>query len=102
MGKFSRDKGYRVENNLRKQALMHEDIECYRVPLSGGESIKGDLVLNKTGEEKWILEVKCRANGFKSIYDWFEDNDGLVIKADNKKPLVVLDFDDFLELVARR
>ena len=75
MGKFSRDKGYRVENNLRKQALMHDDIECFRVPLSGGASIKGDLVVNKTGEEKWILEAKCRANGFKSIYDWFEDSE---------------------------
>ena len=102
MGKFSRDKGYRVENNLRKQALMHDDIECIRVPLSGGGSIKSDLILNKTGEEKWHLEVKCRANGFKSIYDWYEGNEGLVIKADNKKALIVLDFDDFLELVARR
>jgi Holliday junction resolvase len=102
MGKFSRDKGYRVENNLRKQALLHEDIEAIRVPLSGGGSIKSDLIVNKTGEDKWNLEVKCRANGFKSIYDWFEGNDGLVIKADNKKALVVLDYDDFLELVARR
>ncbi len=102
MGKFSRDKGYRVENNLRKQALLHEGIEAIRVPLSGGGSIKGDIIVNKVGGDKWIIEVKCRANGFKSIYDWFEGNDALVIKADNKKPLVVLDFDDFMELVAGR
>ena len=102
MGKFSRDKGYRVENNLRKQALLHEDIECIRVPLSGGGSIKGDLIVNKVGEEKWFVEAKCRANGFKSIYDWFEGNDALIIKADNKKALIVLDFDDWLELLARR
>ena len=47
MGKFSRDKGYRVENNLRKQILTHENMECIRVPLSGGASIKGDLIFNK-------------------------------------------------------
>ena len=47
MGKFSRDKGYRVENNLRKQILTHENMECIRVPLSGGASIKGELIFNK-------------------------------------------------------
>jgi len=102
MGKFSRDKGYRVENNLRKQALLHEGIEAIRVPLSGGASIKSDLIINNVGEEKWFVEAKCRANGFKSIYDWFEGNDALIIKADNKKALIVVDFDDFLELLARR
>jgi hypothetical protein len=70
--------------------------------LSGGGSIKGDLIVNKVGEEKWNIEAKCRASGFKSIYDWFEGNDALIIKSDNKKPLIVLDFDDWLELLARR
>lgn len=100
MGKFSRDKGYRTENNLRKQALLHENIEAIRVPLSGGGSIKGDIIINKIGGEKWVLEVKCRADGFKNIYKWIEGNDALVLKADNQKAMVVLDFDDFMELVA--
>jgi len=103
MGKASRDKGYRTENNLRKQALLHDDIQCYRVPLSGAsDAMKGDLILNKTGGDKWVIEVKCRKDGFKQIYDWKDTHDALVIKADNKKALVVVDFDDFLELVAGR
>ena len=99
MGKFSRDKGYRVENNLRKQILTHENMECSRVPLSGGASIKGDLIFNKKGGEKWQAEVKARADGFKNIYKWLTDVEILILKADNKKALAVLDLDDLLTLI---
>ena len=99
MGKFSRDKGYRVENNLRKQILTHENMECIRVPLSGGASIKSDLIFNKKGGEKWEAEVKARADGFKNIYKWVSDADVLILKADNKKALAVLDLDDLLTLI---
>ena len=90
MGKAQRDKGWRTENNVRKKALEH-GVAAYRVPLSGGASIKGD---------DWVLEVKCRASGFKQIYEWLGDNDALVIKADNKRELVVLDMGDFFDLLA--
>ena len=99
MGKFSRDKGYRVENNLRKQILTHENMECIRVPLSGGASIKGDLIFNKKGGEKWQAEVKASADGFKNIYKWLTDVEILILKADNKKALAVLDLDDLLTLI---
>ena len=99
MGKFSRDKGYRVENNLRNQILTHEKMECIRVPLSGGASIRGDLIFNKIGGEKWCAEVKARADGFKNIYKWKDNNEVLIIKADNKKALAIVDLDDFITLI---
>ena len=98
MGKAQRDKGWRTENNVRKKALHHGLEGSYRVPLSGGASIKGDVVVKGKGD--WVLEIKCRANGFKQIYDWMGDNDALVIKADNKPELVVLDMGDFFDLLA--
>ena len=98
MGKSQRDKGWRSENNVRKKALDHE-LDAYRVPLSGGASIKGDVVVKGKGDS-WTLEVKCRATGFKQRYDWLGDNDALVIKADNKPELVVLDMGDFFDLLA--
>lgn len=98
MGKSQRDKGYRTENNVRLKALSHE-LDAYRVPLSGGASIKGDVVVKGKGDE-WVLEIKCRATGFKQIYDWLDDNDALVIKADKKRELVVLDMGDFFDLLA--
>lgn len=100
MGKFSRDKGYRTENNVRKAALINE-LDAYRVPLSGGGAIKGDIVINN-GVEEWVLEVKCRKDGFKKIYDWIndDDNDALIIKADNKPELAVLNMKDFFNLLS--
>ena len=98
MGKSQRDKGYRTENNVRKKALDHGLEGSYRVPLSGGGSIKGDVIVKGKGD--WVLEIKCRATGFKQIYDWLGDNDALVIKADNKPELVVLDMGDFFDLLA--
>lgn len=100
MGKSQRDKGWRTENNVRLMALDH-GCEAYRVPLSGGASIKGDVVVSRPGsKESWTLEVKCRASGFKQIYDWMGDNDALVIKADRQRELVVMDAKDFFDLLA--
>jgi len=99
MGKSQRDKGYRAENNVRKKAIEH-GVSAYRVPLSGGASIKGDVVVKGKSGEDWVLEVKCRASGFKQIYEWLADNDALVIKADNKPELIVLDLGDFFDLLA--
>ena len=36
----------------------------------------------------------------KQIYEWLDDNDALVIKADNKPELIVLDLGDFFDLLA--
>tara|TARA_Y200000002_G_C22662313_1_gene656357 strand:+ start:1552 stop:1881 length:330 start_codon:yes stop_codon:yes gene_type:complete len=93
MGKASRDKGYRTENNVRKYAEIH-GLKAYRVPLSGGGSIKGDVVFNN-GIDELVSEVKCRGNGFKNIYKWLEGNDLLILKADNKEFLAVIDLKDF-------
>ena len=102
MGKFSRDKGYRTENNIRKSADIH-GLDAYRVPLSGGASIKGDIVVShKKQEDDWVLEVKCRADGFKNLYKWKGEHDGLVVQADRKKPMIILDLDDFFQLLANQ
>lgn len=100
MGKFSRDKGYRAENKVVHIAQDH-GLSSYRVPLSGGATIKGDVKVSNDTDE-WTLEIKCRANGFKTIYEWLEadGNDVLVLKADRKDYLAVLPLADFFDLLA--
>ena len=39
-------------------------------------------------------EIKRRARGFKTIYDWLAGNDFLAVRADRKKWLVVMPMDD--------
>lgn len=100
MGKFSRDKGYRVENGVVNMAKSH-DLDAYRVPLSGGGPIKGDVIVSND-TDKWTMEIKCRANGFKTIYEFLEGNDVLVLKADRKDHLAVLPLADLFDLLKGR
>ncbi len=100
MGKASKDKGYRGENNLRNM-LIDAGIECKRVPLSGGaDGYKGDLVITIAGQEH-KAEVKVRGNGFKQAYQWLDGNDYLFVKADRREYLAVLRVDDFIQFMIK-
>lgn len=95
MGKFSRDKGNRVERlivDILKRSGFHD---AQRVPLSGAAhgAFAGDVSLSVC-EENWRGEVKCRAAGFATIYGWLAPVRFLVLKADNKDPLIVMRLSD--------
>jgi hypothetical protein len=36
------------------------------------------------------VEVKCRATGFRQLYDWLNGRDLLIVKADRREPLVIV------------
>lgn len=93
-GRKSKDKGYRGERNLVIK-LNENLIKTKRVPLSGADWIKGDVIIEKLG----VGEVKLRKNGFAEIYKWLGDNDFLFIKRDNDPYLVVTRIDDWIQLV---
>lgn len=91
MGKASRDKGLRTERSI-VTIFRGANLPAERVPLSGaqGGQFSGDVIVAGLR-----LEVKARAAGFKELYKWLGDNDGLVLKADRKPPLVVLPVERF-------
>lgn len=99
MGKFSKDKGARVERLLVNQFKRH-GIAASRVPLSGAmPEHPGDILIPWMGE-KVEFEAKARADGFKEIYKWLIPRmRGLIIKANNRTPLVVLRLPDFANLL---
>ena len=66
MGKFSKRKGYRVENQLVKKIKIY-GIECRRQPMSGAiPDFPFDIEIQ---EPRMSIEVKARANGegFKTL-----------------------------------
>jgi hypothetical protein len=99
MGKSQRQKGYRVENLLRR-TLAACFPGTYRVPLSGGGSIKGDLIVPFLDKD-YVVEVKARAAGFKTIYNWLAGNDALIVKADRQEPVLIVPLKTILEMKAK-
>ena len=98
LGKASRDKGGRFERELVNTAKLH-GLEAYRVPLSGAAAgFKNDILI-KRGRETWEIEAKKRATGFKFLYDNIEGADVLVVGADRQKPLAIMDYEDFCDLI---
>lgn len=95
MGKSQRDKGQRREREFAELVGGH------RVPLSGAqEGYRNDVI--GLGLE-W--EVKSRKSGFKTLYDWIEDEreqpDAVAIKVDRKPWLVCMTLDKFKELMEK-
>lgn len=93
-----KEKGSRFEREIVELARLR-DLEAYRVPLSGAaEGFKNDVIIKK-GRETWEVEAKKRADGFKFLYQHIDGADVLVVGADRKKPLAVIDLGDFLDLL---
>lgn len=99
-GKAPRRKGNRVERVILAE-LRAAGLEAKRVPLSGSVAgYLGDLTVNLADRELCV-EVKARAD-FKTLYGWLEGRDALILKADRKKPLLVLTLSSALALLAFR
>jgi hypothetical protein len=96
MGIRSRRKGSRVELEivrlLQEHAIAAEKISrMYR---------RGpDCSFPLLGRDRTI-EVKARRNGFTELYRWIEPADFLVIKANHKKPLLVMRLAEAAQLAA--
>jgi hypothetical protein len=92
-GTRHRRKGVRVERVVVR-ALQDHGLASQRVPLSGAARGRfgGGVSVPLLGLDRRV-EVKARANGFRCLYDWLGDHDFLIVKADRRKPLVILPLD---------
>lgn len=95
-GAHSRRKGSRTElaivRLLQDHAIAAEKISrMYR----RGPDVSFPLL----GRDRTI-EVKCRANGFTELYRWIEPADFLVLKANHRKPLIVMRLAEAAQLAA--
>ena len=95
VGKMQRTKGANFEREIVNK---HKElgIDAKRVPLSGATDFaKHDVMISGIS-----AECKIRANGFKEIYKWLEDNpDILICRADRKEPFVVVPWTMWIQLL---
>jgi hypothetical protein len=86
-GRRSRAKGLRGERVLVR-FLQDRGFAAERISVSG-VAVCGDLSVPLLGVDRCV-EVKCRANGFRELYAWLDGRDLLIVRADRRKPLVVV------------
>lgn len=95
MGKASKRKGYNGEAEFAKLTGGKRQV------LSGalGGELSNDVIL----PNNWKAEVKRRKSGFKTLYDWIEDErekpDCVAIRVDRKDWIVSMKLEKFLELM---
>jgi Holliday junction resolvase len=89
-GRKHRQKGNRAER-LLVRILRDHGFAAERVPLSGAARGRfgGDVSLPLLGIDRRV-EVKCRGNGFRKLYDWLDGADFLIVKADRREPLAIV------------
>ena len=101
-GKAPRAKGDRFERAIVK-LLQDKGLGAERVPLSGsaGGSYVGDIGVSCPclGRDL-VVEAKARADGFSQLYQWLQDRDVLVVKADRRDALVVIPLKLAVEILA--
>lgn len=57
-----------------------------------------DIRLKMLGKDR-KMEIKCRANGFATIYKWLGPVDVLVLRADRQEALAVMPIATLIELL---
>jgi Holliday junction resolvase len=85
-GRRSRDKGNRTERAVVR-LLQAQGIAATKI--SGMYKPGADISISLLGSDR-AVEVKCRAAGFRQLYDWLDQRDVLIVKADRQEPLVVV------------
>jgi len=92
MGNKQKAKGTRFENKVMEELREHFIVEHMQRTSPGSAS---DIDIHISGKEKIRVQCKKRAEGFKSLYKWIEDNDMLVVGADHKPSLLIVRLSDF-------
>jgi Holliday junction resolvase len=83
MSNLSRRKGARVENEIVHK-LNHHGIPARKISRIYQSGHDLDAVVRG---RPLRVEVKSRAQGFGTIYNWLSDRDVLIVKADRQEPL---------------
>jgi len=94
MGIMSRRKGARIELDVLHE-LQDAGIMCEKLSYAYRKTHDIRVVLF---DKHLKMEVKCRAKGFATIYNWLKPVDLLVLRRDRSEALVVMPISTLVEL----
>jgi hypothetical protein len=89
---------------VREVQQLHRraGIDCEAIPQWGrpGTAYDGDLIIR--GDMRASVRARASGEGFRLVEDWLGRSDALFLKRDGVIPLVVLPFEQYRNLLARR
>jgi hypothetical protein len=85
-GSRSRNKGARTDRAIVR-LLQEQGIRATKI--SRAWCAGADLRVPIVGVDR-AVDIKCRAVDFRQLYDWLNQRDVLIVKADRQESLVVL------------
>ena len=83
-----------------KHANAELAAQGYRIEPTWRGRFGGDVSVPLLGVDRRV-EVKCRGNGFRQLYEWLAGADFLIVRADRREPLVVLPLKLAAEIAAK-
>lgn len=87
---------YRKGANFERTVKKTFEEKGFTVVRSAGSKSEADIFVKELN-----LSVQCKALKTFSGYRLMEESDALIVKADYKKPLIILPLEKFLEVVKR-
>jgi hypothetical protein len=96
MGIMSRRKGARIELDVLHE-LQDAGLTCEKLSYAWKKT--HDLRLTMLGRNDNKMEVKCRANGFATIYKWLKPVDLLILRRDRSEALAVMPISTLIKLI---
>ena len=99
---YSKSKGTRIENEIVSK-LQEKDIPAERVIMSGALGHLRDDLKHDIRVGPFSGEVKARSDGkgFIQLENWMGDADLLFLRRDRSQPMVCMNWDTFLKVMAQ-
>lgn len=96
MGKMQRRKGLVFENTC-VHAAAEAGLEARRTSIN--QSQDGDATFGDITIESERYECKNQQGIGDYLWKWLKGNDGLIIKRNGRPPLMVIPYDEYLEML---
>lgn len=109
-GSGNKRKGTRIEREIAER-LTTAGVPSRRVVMSGAAArydarLQGDVHVGLLPDDKhmWTAEVKARKDGkgFVQLERWMGDCDLLFVRRNHKSPMVVVEWEHFLDMLRAR
>jgi hypothetical protein len=104
-------KGHKLEYFVRDKLIEKFKLDKEDIRANIGSETGEDLKLSNKAKKLIPVKIECKSRAKMSVYTYYDQAKGhpgddlepvVVIKMNRRKPLVVIDFEYFMELIRKK